>query len=169
MKIIISFTLLFWLLLPISMKSDNQIVRVWTLDGNCIDYKFEDKLVTSYSDEELVLETKDFIVKYPLTNLHKFTYVEMLVTQNSESVNKKEPISQEDLDNKINSIQYISNILYFRHLTPYSKISIFSETGVLMFNGGTDATGYLQISIEKFNRGIYVVKTEKETFKIVKI
>ena len=151
-------TFLFILILnPDGLYPDNNLLYIWTKDGNNLSYKFEDRPVIYYSDESMVLKSNSFIVEYPLLSLHKFTFDDNI----SSGIN--------DFESKIYSIEYNSNHLYFKNFAPYSIIKIYRESGQLISTEKTDQYGTLQLSIESLNKGLFIVKTEVETYKFIKI
>lgn len=60
------------------------------------------------------------------------------------------------------------NTLLFSGFSPKSNVTVCGINGQIFFNGLIGADGALQLSLDGLQRGVYIVKTDSLTYKILK-
>ncbi len=157
MRKTVTYLFLLGLLFPVSLWAENNALLVWTKSGEKVSYLLSDRPVVSYSGDDLLLTTTEVSVAYPLGDLHKFTFDESSTTGIGDAI--------EDVSS---SMEYRDNTLFFTSLNSGSMVWIYSTSGHLMDSGKADANGALTFSVSTYEKGMYILKTETLTYKIIK-
>lgn len=66
------------------------------------------------------------------------------------------------------SFRFADGQLSIEGLSPATAITVYSAGGAVCLQGKADANGRAELSTGTLSRGVYVVKTGKVTYKIVK-
>ena len=103
------------------------------------------------------------------------TEVVVLESMVSKFTLEKEEIGDEDLPTRVEGLRGESGtinrhagVVEFQGFSPLSVVGVFSANGVAISTYKTDENGYLLISIESYPAGVYLIKTENITYKIIK-
>ena len=125
-------------------------------DGQLFSFGFEDKPVITYTDNDLVLKTTKTEVQYPLSSLAKFTFTDL---EDAVISIKDDKAAQMELDNYMVSITGAK---------PDITVTVIGSDGKTIGTYKTDAYGSVTFSISDLPQGIYIIKSENLTCKILK-
>ena len=143
-----------FLLLALSLSAQNGLV-IHQKDGGTFGYGFEDKPVITYTQSELVLTTAKVQISYPLASLSKFTFED--VETSVESVVEERA-----------SLSLSEDCVTIGGAVPESVVFVYGSDGKSVKSLATDADGNLTFSVGELADGVYVIKTESVSFKILK-
>lgn len=113
-------------------------LNVHQKDGTRFCYGFSEKPKVTYEGNTLKLVTKSVSIEFPLTNLDKLSFEEELT--------------------KIDLLHYDGK---------ESDILIYNQNGVLLKRIHSNS-GVLETYISEFPNGVYIIKKDNTTFKILK-
>lgn len=154
-KILVAFLLLV-ATAPCSLFAQNTLTIIQK-DGQQFHYGFSEKPVITYTDNDLVISTDKVVVNYPLTAIRKFVFTDGAETQvEGIEADNKPLLSLEDYMVEITGGVADANVI------------VFASDGKNVFNGKFDSEGRISFSIAEFPDGVYVIKTENLTCKILK-
>ena len=136
---------------------------VWLAEGRKDIYAFSEHPVIQYSDGVLLLSTNSLQMEYELEDVWKFTLADM-----EDGGEEGEPTGIDE--NKVTPTQFkrVGDVIYFENCTPGSLIQVYSIRGMLYDTCRVDADGNAQLSLERYSEGIYIVKSETITYKLIK-
>ena len=117
-------------LASVNLFADDNALLVWTKSGEKIAYLLDDYPVVTFSEEGLVLTTRQVQVIYPIPNLLRFTHV----TVDNTGVN-------ELLADSICSFSVSGDVLQASSLLAGDLLSVYTSDGVLVASGMADAGG----------------------------
>lgn len=129
---------------------------VWLKGGEKVYYNLEDLPITKFSGSDVLITTHTVEVAYPLEQVIRYTY-ENLSTE-IESV-----LAGNDL--------YVSrqgDVITFQNLHPTTPVQLFSIDGQLLETRNLNAETAVSISLNAYPVGIYVVKVNGVTYKMMK-
>lgn len=154
---VVARVLLFAVLLSfaLAVKAEDRILQVWKADGTVVSFNLDEVPVTTYSDGCLIIKTTMTTVTYPLEQVRKYTYssvTDALSAPKSESAT----LSQD------------GESLTFTGLKPLTPISIYNVSGQLIRTIKARGLGNTTVSVANQPIGIYVVKVNGVTYKIMK-
>ena len=150
---------LLMLLLPSGMMAADSMgpqLIVWLKSGERVVYELADAPVTTFEGEQLIIRTNTVTIPYDRRNVLRYTY--------------------ENLDTGIDllpserrvQINHDGNEVIFRGLQNGAKVCIYSINGQLVEQRGASGEQKLTISLQNRPTGVYIIKTGKETIKIIK-
>ena len=143
-------------LMSIPLMGQNTLT-IQQKDGRQFNYGFEDKPVITYTDSALVLKTAKTELSFPLSALDKlsFTDIETVVA----------PVKESKSDGQLTLENYEVSI---SGAEPGAEVSVVGADGKKLASYKTDASGCVSFSIAQLPQGIYVIKSESLTCKILK-
>lgn len=134
-------------------------MNVNTTDGKVIEYRFEIEPVVSFSDGQMVIETKtNAPVKFILENVTKITFsgetsgIGNIAGGNNPSL----------------SVSVSADKITINGMKPFSKVSVYSINGSLLATTNADANGHTVVNVSSFGKGVFVVHTTTGSFKFTK-
>lgn len=148
---------LFCLLLGVIPFFAQNAVVIHQKDGQKCGFGFEDKPVITYTDTHLVLKTTNTEVQYPLTSLDKITF--------SDVENAVQPIQESDMSPEITLDKFEVCISGAK---PKTIVSFIDSGGKTLNTFQTDSDGKITFSIDELPQGVYIIKSDNLTFKILK-
>lgn len=136
-------------------KADDKVLQVWFSDGHMKSISLNDVPKTTYKDGNLVITMMKNSVTYPLEQVRRFTYA-------SSSVDIDAP---EKID-----VAFSSNgeTLTFTGLKPHTPISLYNVAGMLLKTIDSGNSNKTIISASHLPVGVYLVKVDGGTYKIMK-
>lgn len=152
-NIFIIFTF-FFCLSAIADKAKTQVV-IWAKDGTKVAYALEDNPKITFTISELVIKANNVEVNYDLDKMLRFTY------ENEDFSNITDLKSDE-------AFTFKNDALIFPTLPANSTIYIYSVNGTVIFNKKVQSTGKYAITLSNLNMGVYLVKVNGITHKILK-
>ena len=126
-------------------------------DGQQFSFGFEEKPVITYTDTDLVLKTTKTELQYPLLSLAKFTFTDV-----EDAVIF---IKDDKLDAKLELGNFTVSI---NGAKSGIEISVIASDGKTLVKYKTDEDGSVTFSIAELPEGIYIIKSESLTCKILK-
>lgn len=156
MKSLIIF--IFLLFLNLTVKADNYFSNLVVLskDGTAVAYALEEKPKLAFTKTDLLITTDKTTVTYPLSNLAKFTFDK----QNNTAI--KNLLSEEPI------FSFDGDVLIFPNLKTNSEVSILTIGGMLVLKKKVLSDGEYSFPLSRLSTGIYIVKIDKLTYKIIK-
>lgn len=136
------------------------VLYVWLLDGHIIAYPVDEKPQVAVGDELLTLTTKFTTIGYPGKDVLKFTFEDSSVDNPITAIDQP-AVAETQMNFDAGGVRLAG-------LSPLSKVSVHDIQGRLVTTQKADVDGNLSISLDQYPAGIYVVKTEKSNYKILK-
>ncbi|MBO4315415.1 MAG: hypothetical protein J5867_05575 [Prevotella sp.] len=136
-----------------------EYVMVWTKEGQQIAYKLKQRPKAFFTDESVKLTTDSIVADYyPLVNMHKITFEDTLPTPIDDGIsiinNGKIQVGEEEIiligfpDGTFVSLNAVDG----RHSKKYK----------------TNSRGNLRLGLSGLPSGVFIVKANKSTIKIMK-
>lgn len=141
-------------LLPLCSSAQN-CLSIHQKDGEKFSYLFRDKPVITYTESELVLTTTKVQVSFPIRKVTKFTFEDVDAAV--------KPIEKAEATYNLSEEGVI-----ITGAVPGSPVSVYSLDGKIITTFQIDTDGNLCFSIDEFPQGIYIVKSESVSFKLLK-
>lgn len=154
-QIILSLVLLFASLYAQASENRVDALLLHCKSGN-VTIMLEEQPVVTFVDNELVVKTHMNVVRYPASDVLKFTYV------NASSTHLK------TLENENVQVAMDDNFICVSNLSPREKVLIYAVDGKLLASLMTDSYGNVRMKIPTKTNSVYLVKTLSLTFKIGK-
>ena len=138
------------------MYAQTQRLVVWLKNGEKVLFDLEERPKTMFSGTDIVIETTNMTVTYSLSQVLRYTY-----EGNSSGVE----IVKSSKD--IHVIQK-GDELSFENLSNGSIIQLFSTEGILLESWPVKDNPIMTISLANRPTGVYIVKTDGVTYKMMK-
>jgi hypothetical protein len=132
-------------------------VTIHQKDGRKVSYGFSVKPVITYTDNDLVITTENAEMQYPLLSVSKITFQDQSAGVNAITEESKVPVLE--LDDYVVSISGAKAGV---------TVSLTGTDGKTLINARTDSEGEVSFSIAEQPAGVYVIKSENLTFKIIR-
>ena len=115
-------------------------------------FNLEQKPVVSFTETDVKMVCGDTEVLYPLTNGLKLT------------------IEDTDIETSVMDVTDTPFTITSSDITVRGckSLSLYTLDGKVLVAGKADLDGMATISISKFTRGTYIIKTDNKAFKIIK-
>ena len=126
-------------------------------DGQQFSFGFEDKPVISYTDNDLVLKTAKTEIQYPLSSLSKILFTD---TETSSA-----PIKMDKADVQLLLDNYVVSITGAKAGV---NVTLTGSDGKAVGTYKTDSEGSVTFSIADLSQGLYIIKSDDLTCKILK-
>ena len=133
---------------------------VWLHDGGRVSFPLEEHPVVTHREGVLVVSSLDASVEYAHSAVRKFTLSDEDISQGGSTeiaVTEREA-----------RWQHRGDVMVFSDCTPGERVSIFDASGRLFQQHTISVDGTLEIPLSSFAGGMYVVKTERITYKFIK-
>lgn len=125
---------------------------LWQKDGMIAAYHVDTHPRIKYSDGDFLIISDEVEIAYPEAEVRKFTLVKDLT----------------DYEDAIGRVPEDGGDFAFDKARPGSIVSIYDMSGRKVGSHTVGADGSLQYSLENQPAGIYIIKTETTTIKIIK-
>ena len=137
------------------LSSPSNLV-VWSKDGTLVAFKLAEKPKVTFTETDFVITVQGVEVIYPRESLARFTYEDDTVITDITNLQTGEyPF-------KLNG-----ESLLFPALDANSTVSVYSLNGSLIFKKSIHHNGEYALPISNLSTGIYLVKVNGVTYKIV--
>lgn len=143
-----------WLSVPASAEEREAMV-VETKGGDRVLFLFEQKPEMTFSGESVEIKSAEETVLYPMEDVAQIKFEQ--ITSGIGSAETGDV-----------SFRFSGGQLEADGLTPQSAVTVYSAGGTVMLRGKADAGGRAVLPTGSLQKGIYIVKTDKVTYKIVK-
>ena len=137
--------LLLSFLLPSVAKADDMVLQVWQADG---------KVMSTYSDGQLIIKTTKTTVTFPLEQVVKYTYTDATGISTPSAMGSQFSADGESIT--------------FTGLKPNTPVYLYTVAGQLLKTVTATGQSKTVVSVSRFPVGVYVVKANGVTFKITK-
>lgn len=132
-------------------------LTIYQKDGQQFSFGFAEKPVITYTDNDLVLKTSKTEVSYPLSTISKFTF------SDSET-----HVSDVVTDIKTPALSFEDYMVNITGAESDVTVSVIGSDGKIICSYKTDTEGCVTFSIAELPEGVYIIKSEKLTCKILK-
>lgn len=130
-------------------------------DEKRVAYALEDNPKVVNGDGIITIIDKDITIEYPLENVHKYV---LGVGTDYESASK---IAKVEVSNE-REIKQSSGSLIFSGFKAGERVNIYNVNGTLASSFKIGPDDNLEISLSQYSMGVYIVKTQSQTFKFIK-
>lgn len=135
---------------------------VWTRDGGKVLYPLNEQPSIKHDGEgNYVVRTSRVEVEYPVADVRMFTLAD------TDNPRPDEPMSIPDVSSD-NGFRFSDEAVSFSSLPQGSLVRIYSTSGVLIGSVKADESGSASINLSDLTQGVYIIKTENITHKIIK-
>lgn len=132
-----------------------QTLVVWQKNGQKAYYSLDERPKTTFTATDLFISTHMLTINYPLANVLRYTY---------ESATGIDDIS----DNQGLSMSEDGADLILRNVKKDATVSVYSVGGKLISQQSADGNPLMTISLRRYPSGVYVIKHDDVSYKIVK-
>lgn len=129
-------------------------IIVSTLDGTTMEYLIDTDTKVKVEKPNLVIETEGVVLFYELDKMAQVRYGKRLVPSGIESIGDDQPFKWED------------ETLFFFHLSENTLIEVFTTDGKQVVS--RRYSGDAQLPLRSLHDGVYLVKINNDTYKILK-
>ena len=133
---------------------------VWLKEGGYVAYPFDENPIVSCNEEILYVTTDTKEVSFEPQKVAKVTI--------DDTMSGKVPIAVDDIEmsraSVLKGIDYVS----FVGCRAYMDVSVYAVNGMLVKTDRADADGNLYLSLQELEKGVYIIKSEETTCKILK-
>ena len=126
---------------------------VWLKDGEKVYYDLEESPKTTFTGSDVIITTDVVTVSYPMEQVLRYTYD--LATTDIENLK----------ENEIHISQH-GNSLGFENLKSGTVIKVYSIDGTL--KDSVSAGGSVTVSLDNYSSGVYIIKVNGMTYKVLK-
>jgi hypothetical protein len=143
--------------LPSMAQSDSPKLVVWQKNGDKVVFDLDKLPETTFGGGVLTIKTTTATVAYQLSNILRYTY---------ENV-KETGVELQPADRSI-KINERGDEVVFRNLKPGSVVTLYDLRGQLLEQRKAESLSPLTISVQNRPGGVYIVKSDNETIKLMK-
>lgn len=129
---------------------------VWKKDGSTITYALSDEPITKFINGHLVLTTKNTEVSFPLTSVLRYTFRNVIKSVDVQNARGHVHVKQKE------NCVILSNLRYG------CVVELYSGSGQLLDSVTCQNAQPIIISVDSRPDGVYIVKTEGQTIKLLK-
>ena len=137
--------------------SENPILVVWKADGTKAYYELNDMPETTFEGGKLVIRTQSAMVEYPMSEVLRYTYDGV----GTNGVSKVRGLHGAMVKRELNSVTIVN-------LKEDSKVQLFNSEGTLLDTKTSNGEEPVVISVANQPNGVYMVKYESQTLKLIK-
>lgn len=130
---------------------------VWAKDGTKVSYALNEQPKITFTEECLLITTTKVEVSYKLAQMARFTYentdVNAIIDVNGKTVNP---------------FTFNGDVLLFPASDKDCSVNVYSIDGKLVTNCIVRAGNTLSVSLASFTDGVYVIRVNGLTYKVLK-
>ena len=141
----------------IKNDTENPILVVWKADGSKAFYELNDMPETTFEDGKLVIRTQSATVEYPMSEVLRYTYDGV----GTNGVSKARGLHGAMVKQEPNSVTIVN-------LKEGSQVQLFNSEGTLLDTKISNGDEPVVISVASQPDGVYMVKYETQTLKLIK-
>ncbi len=135
---------------------------IWTKDGARTDFGFTDKPLITISGDVFKVTSQKAVVEYKALGIEKFT-LELTNETSGQLIDAIAPVLSEKP-----IVRLSPDMLTVSGCRPQSVVDVYGMSAKRVAHVRADFNGQTQLSLSSWSRGVYIVKTETTTFKIIK-
>lgn len=141
-------------------QGSQNAIAIYQKDGQVTKFAFTENPVVTYSGNDVVLTTTKTTVQYPIYMLQKIAFdVEIPATDVKELEQDAKPAMQ---------FRFEGGMLVITGGEAGSTVSLYSLSGVMEGQYRLDSNGRATIPLQQLGKSLYIVKTNRVTFKFRK-
>lgn len=129
---------------------------VWAKDGSSTICALKDLPIVSFTETDLLISSQSAEYIFPLENMSRLSY------------NYDESSEIYDIKNEEKNIKINNNTIIFPSLKANNTISLFTANGTEIFKKLVSKNGSYSFSIDDLKPGVYLIKVNKSSYKIMK-
>lgn len=130
-------------------------IIIATLDGATMEYLIDKDTKVTIEKPNLIIETEGVVLNYELEKMSQVRYGKMFMpTGIGRTKAETPPFKWED------------ETIFFNHLLENTLIEVFTADGKQVMN--QQCSGDAQLSLKQFPTGVYLIKMNQTTYKILK-
>lgn len=129
---------------------------VWAKDGTKTYFDLAENPKTTFKDNDLVITSESMTISYPLDQVLRYTYE--LLTDGIENISREKTVL----------ISQHGDTLTLENLKPGTTVSLYTVDGRLILTQKADASRSVTISLSSRSEGVYIVKANDLTCKMLK-
>ncbi|MBO4430469.1 MAG: T9SS type A sorting domain-containing protein [Bacteroidaceae bacterium] len=130
-------------------------IIIATLDGATMEYLIDKDTKVTIEKPNLVIETEGVVLSYELEKISQVRYGKMFMpTGIGRTKAETPPFKWED------------ETIFINHLPENTLIEVFTTNGKQVMN--QQCSGDAQLSLKQFPTGVYLIKMNQTTYKILK-
>lgn len=149
-----------WATCEVTVPERYYYLVVWLQEDGFVVYPLIENPVVVYDDGYLVVRTDTKTVEFVSEEVKNFTISNGIPSEPSASICDITPND---------GIMYLGgDYASFVGCRAYMDVGVYAVNGMLVKTGRTDADGNLYLSLQELEKGIYIIKSEKITCKILK-
>jgi len=141
----------------IKNDTENPILVVWKADGSKAFYELNDMPETTFEGGKLVIRTQSAMVEYPMSEVLRYTYDGV----GTNGVSKARGLHGAMVKQEPNSVTIVN-------LKEGSQVQLFNSEGTLLDTKTSNGEEPVVISVASQPDGVYMVKYETQTLKLIK-
>lgn len=135
-------------------------IAIHQKDGTVAMFSFAEKPVVTYSGNDLVLTTTKTSVSYPIYMLQKIDF--------DVDWDEATDIAEVDAAAESEQFRFSGNAISISGCEPGTQVGLYTVGGLKAGQQTVGSDGRAVISLQTLDKGIYVVKTKRVTFKFRK-
>ena len=155
-------SLAFLLAATVAQAVPQRTVSIYQKDGQVVAFAFSEKPVVSYDGNNLVLTTTKTTVQFPIYQLKKLQFDDDWV--NSDD-NVATTVEQKQADVLFG---FHDGMLTVSGGEPGAQVTLYSVKGMMVGQWRLDDAGCATIPMQGMGKDVYIVKTNRLTFKFRK-
>lgn len=136
---------------------------VWLSDGRNDAYSFDEKPCITYFDGELIISTQTGEYRYEHAKVHKVTFSDTDTPKASDTETYVYSVKSDSPE-----MERHGDEVSMRGMTPGGNVYVYDIGGRLMDTLTVGEDGTLTFAFSRLTSGVYIIKTETITFKIIK-
>lgn len=158
----ILLALAFLLAATVAQAVPGRTVSIYQKDGQVVAFAFSERPVVSYDAGDLVLTTTKTTVQFPIYQLQKLQFEEDWV--NSDD-NVATTLEQQQVDVLFG---FHDGMLTVSGGDPGAPVTLYNVKGMMVGQWRLDDAGCATIPMQGMGKDVYIVKTQRLTFKFRK-
>lgn len=133
---------------------------VWFHNGGKVSFSLDDRPVITYNNGYVIVSSIGNRVECPHEQIHKFTF--------SDGTNSPGNDTAVDAVGQDVQVQQQQQSMVFSGCVPGENVNIYNMAGQLVSKHEINSDGTLFVSLQRFGKGMYVVKMKSLTYKFIK-
>lgn len=150
-------------LCQVNVPAPDYHLFVWLSDGHHDAYSFDEKPCIAYYDGGLIISTQTGEYRYEHAKVHKITFSD---TDTPKASDTETSVSSVESDSP--EMERRGDEVSMRGMIPGGNVYVYDIGGRLMDTLTVGEDGTLTFAISRLSSGIYIIKTETITYKIIK-
>lgn len=139
----------------IAQSAEYQCVVVETKDGERMEYLLSDNPRIVHRNAMVELTSNTVSVEFPSSNVSK-----VYLSTTTTAVEKIKAAEGE--------IRMCQDVIVMQGFGANEPVALYGTDGSLLWQQTTDANGQLVVSLHTLSQGIYIFKTNHQSFKIIR-